>query len=159
MRHFASPEPLGPLGKSLHLRASPVGANLLSLKVAPNCLFKSKKGIPKKEFNRQVGATFKENCPDIRNTKIFDLYRSLGDLNMIADVFDPIADNGEIKQTYGITSLLDKPPQKYDAVILAVPHNYFLEMGLIEIKKFCSEDNLFFDLKSVYQPSESTFRL
>jgi UDP-N-acetyl-D-glucosamine/UDP-N-acetyl-D-galactosamine dehydrogenase len=106
-----------------------------------------------------LGFTFKENCPDIRNTKIFDLYRSLGDLNMIADVFDPIANNDEIKKTYGINSLLNKPSQKYDAVILAVPHIYFLEMGLIEIKKFCSEDNNFFDLKSVYQLSDSTFRL
>ena len=106
-----------------------------------------------------LGFTFKENCPDIRNTKIFDLYRSLGDLNMIADVFDPIADNGEIKQTYGITSLVSKPSQKYDAVILAVPHSYFLEMGLLEIKKFCSEENNFFDLKSIYELSDSTFRL
>lgn len=92
-----------------------------------------------------LGITFKENCPDIRNSKVIDIIRELHHFNMQVDVFDPHADKKEVEEEYGVT-LIDKINSKYDSILLAVSHAEFLEL---DIRNLCnSENSIVFDLKS-----------
>lgn len=94
-----------------------------------------------------LGITFKENCPDTRNTKAIDVINELKSYNMNVDVLDPWANPEEVKQLFGI-QLIEKCNQlnkKYDAIILAVSHNEFLEIKFDEIK---TEKAIVFDVKS-----------
>jgi UDP-N-acetyl-D-galactosamine dehydrogenase len=92
-----------------------------------------------------LGITFKENCPDIRNSKVIDIYNELLQFGMLVDVYDPHADSFEVKDEYGIV-LVDTINIKYDAVLLAVSHNEFLT---IDFKKITNEnDSVIFDTKS-----------
>jgi UDP-N-acetyl-D-galactosamine dehydrogenase len=76
-----------------------------------------------------LGITFKENCPDIRNTKVIDLIDSLKDYGCDVDIYDPWADNKEVKEEYGVY-LIDNPNDHYDVSVLAVAHNEFFGMDL-----------------------------
>jgi UDP-N-acetyl-D-galactosamine dehydrogenase len=80
-----------------------------------------------------LGITFKENCPDIRNTKVVDVYNELIEYGFKVDVSDPLADKIETQRELGIT-LIDKI-SNYDAIILAVAHLNFLEIDLNKLKK------------------------
>ncbi|TAJ51873.1 MAG: nucleotide sugar dehydrogenase [Chitinophagaceae bacterium] len=91
-----------------------------------------------------LGITFKENCPDIRNSKVIDIYRELKQFGLDIDVFDPHADKKEVHEEYGI-QLVDAP-DKYEVVILAVSHNEFLSMNINDLKK--SLNAIIFDIKS-----------
>jgi UDP-N-acetyl-D-galactosamine dehydrogenase len=92
-----------------------------------------------------LGITFKENCPDIRNSKVIDIFHELQQFSMQVDVFDPHADKHEVKEEYGIT-LIDAITKKYDSIILAVSHAVFLQL---DIRALCSSDaSVVFDLKS-----------
>jgi UDP-N-acetyl-D-galactosamine dehydrogenase len=92
-----------------------------------------------------LGFTFKENCPDIRNSKVIDIYNELKQFNMEVDVYDPHADFNEVKEAYGIT-LIDKIIKKYEAIILSVSHNEFKEL---KINSICSSTtSVVFDIKS-----------
>lgn len=83
-----------------------------------------------------LGITFKENCPDIRNTKAIDIYRELLEYDMEVDVYDPWADPEEVQREYNIKTLISYPEKNdYSAVILAVAHNRFSEINLYEHKK------------------------
>ncbi|MFN5427485.1 MAG: nucleotide sugar dehydrogenase, partial [Bacteroidota bacterium] len=88
-----------------------------------------------------LGVTFKENCPDIRNSKVVDIYNELIQFGLDVDVYDPHADAKEVSKEYGI-SLVTKPI-KYDAVILAVAHDEFIHINLSEFKN--SENCVVFD--------------
>lgn len=94
-----------------------------------------------------LGVTFKENCPDIRNTKVIDIYRELVAFGLNVDVFDPWASFDEVKHEYGveITSELDTT-KKYQAVLLTVAHNEFKEL---DFEKFHSQGAVVFDAKAV----------
>lgn len=92
-----------------------------------------------------LGITFKENCPDIRNTRVVDVYRELTDFGMQVEVHDPWASGEQVLGEYNIT-LLDKPAGTYEAVILAVAHQEFKTM---EFSEFTVQDSVIFDLKSV----------
>ena len=94
-----------------------------------------------------LGITFKENCPDIRNTRAIDVYRELKDFAMEVDVFDPWASKKDVKNEYGI-DLIDKISdyKKYSCVILAVSHNQFLEL---DYSKFKNSGAIIFDVKSI----------
>ncbi|MDR8231520.1 Vi polysaccharide biosynthesis UDP-N-acetylglucosamine C-6 dehydrogenase TviB, partial [Acinetobacter baumannii] len=70
-----------------------------------------------------LGLSFKENCPDIRNTKVIDIIKELKDYHMDVDVYDPWIDSEEAQQEYGITPVKQPTAGQYDAVILAVAHN------------------------------------
>ena len=96
-----------------------------------------------------LGASFKENCPDVRNTKVVDLYTSLKDYNLQVDIYDPIADKNDLKDHYSIelTTRLDK---KYDAIILAVAHDSFQNIDLQAIKK---QNGIIYDIKSFFDKS------
>lgn len=92
-----------------------------------------------------LGITFKENCPDIRNSKVIDIYKELIQFNINVDVYDPHADHHEVKEEYGI-NLISKIEKKYQSIILAVSHNEFLKLDL---RTLCLNNNsVIFDTKS-----------
>src|SRR4051812_45870853 len=94
-----------------------------------------------------LGVTFKENCPDVRNTKVVDIITHLQDYHINVDVYDPWANPDEVRHEYGINSLQELPEGcQYDAVVLAVAHKQFsYEM----IKNICNEKCVLFDVKAV----------
>jgi UDP-N-acetyl-D-galactosamine dehydrogenase len=92
-----------------------------------------------------LGITFKENCTDIRNSKVVDIYNELKDFGLLVDVFDPHANIKEVKNEYGIT-LIDKL-NKYSAIILAVSHKEFLTLNFRKLK--ISSKSVIYDIKSV----------
>jgi UDP-N-acetyl-D-galactosamine dehydrogenase len=102
-----------------------------------------------------LGVTFKENCPDIRNSKVVDIYTELIQFGLNVDVFDPHVDDGEVKVEYNIT--ITKKLKKYDAIILAVAHHEFLNMPLVELKN--TKDSIIYDIKSVLDKSIINGRL
>jgi UDP-N-acetyl-D-galactosamine dehydrogenase len=103
-----------------------------------------------------LGITFKENCPDIRNSKVIDIYRELLQFGMQVDVFDPHADKNEVEVEYGIR-LIDEVVVKYDAVILSVSHNEFLTLNY---KQLCSSNRaVIYDTKSFLERSLVDARL
>ena len=103
-----------------------------------------------------LGITFKEDCPDIRNSKVIDIFRELEQFNMNVDVYDPHADKNEVKEEYGI-DLIDSISEKYDAIILAVSHREFLEL---DIRAICTSSNsIIYDIKSFLERSIVDARL
>lgn len=106
-----------------------------------------------------LGLAFKENCPDLRNTKVVDIVRELQDYNVKADVFDPWVEFAEAQREYCI-SLVQKPDAgAYDAVIIAVAHNQFRELGMVGIRAFGKPIHVLYDLKYVLEANESDIRL
>ena len=97
-----------------------------------------------------MGLTFKENCPDIRNTKVIDLIKGFRKLNMYVDVYDPLADKEEVLKEYGLR-LVEKPiKNKYDTVVIAVKHKKFHSMSLRSLLQFCKKKNVIYDLKNTF---------
>jgi len=94
-----------------------------------------------------MGLTFKENCPDVRNTRIIDMVREFRSLNANVDVHDPWVDPDEAYREYGIELVEDLPQGKYDAVIIAVAHEQFREMGIEKIRKLCKMEHVIYDIK------------
>jgi UDP-N-acetyl-D-galactosamine dehydrogenase len=106
-----------------------------------------------------LGVTFKENCPDIRNTRVVDVIRALEDYSIRVDVTDPHADPAETRRQHGI-ALNDAPaPSGYDGIILAVPHDDFRQMPVAQIRAAGKANHVFFDLKSVFARTDSDLRL
>jgi UDP-N-acetyl-D-galactosamine dehydrogenase len=106
-----------------------------------------------------LGLTFKENCPDLRNTRVVDIVHELHHYNVIADIYDPWASNAEAESEYGISLIAAPEPASYDAVIAAVAHNEFKEMGAKVLRAFGKPEHVFYDLKYMFGPSESDLRL
>jgi len=106
-----------------------------------------------------MGLTFKENCPDLRNTRVVDIVNELGEYNVDVDVYDPWVDPDEAVHEYGITPVAQPEAGKYDAIILAVSHQQFVEMGAAEIRKLGKAKHVLYDLKYVLSPEESDLRL
>jgi UDP-N-acetyl-D-glucosamine/UDP-N-acetyl-D-galactosamine dehydrogenase len=106
-----------------------------------------------------MGLAFKENCPDLRNTRVIDIIRELSEYEVQTDVLDPWIDPLEAKREYGITPVQDPAPGTYDAVILAVPHRQFREMGIGDIRALGKPTHLLYDLKYVFSEEESDIRL
>lgn len=96
----------------------------------------NKKGILIKDANILVlGITFKENCPDIRNTKIVDIYHTLREYTSNIDIYDPWANVEKVKSEYGIDIMSNLPKKKYEAIILAVAHEQFKDIDFFDLKK------------------------
>jgi UDP-N-acetyl-D-galactosamine dehydrogenase len=103
-----------------------------------------------------LGITFKEDCPDIRNSKVIDIFLELQQFNMNVDVYDPHADKHEVKEEYGI-DLVESISDKYDAIILAVSHKEFLEL---DMRAICASSNsIIYDIKSFLERSLVDARL
>lgn len=92
-----------------------------------------------------LGVTFKENCPDVRNTKVADIYKELKKYGVEVDIYDPWADFDEVKTEYNIEILNQAPTKKYEAIIVAVAHNQFLKLDL---KDFKVDNAVIFDTKA-----------
>ena len=106
-----------------------------------------------------LGLSFKENCPDIRNTRIIDIVYELKENHIDADVFDPWVDAQEALHEYGIDPISSLENGKYDAVILAVAHQQFKEMGADAIRALGKAEHVLYDLKYVLSHAESDLRL
>ena len=97
-----------------------------------------------------LGLTFKENCPDLRNTKVVDLVHALQDFKTVVDVFDPWIDVAEAEREYGLKCLADLPAAgEYAAVVLAVGHHQFVSIGEVGIKALGIPGAVMFDVKGV----------
>lgn len=106
-----------------------------------------------------LGLSFKENCPDIRNTKIVDVIEDLEGYGLGVDVYDPWVSKAEALSEYGL-SLIDSPRSNYyDAIIIAVAHREFSEMGHDGVRSFGTDNHIIYDLKYVLNASESDIRL
>ena len=107
-----------------------------------------------------LGFSFKENCPDVRNTKVVDIIASLRTYNAQVDIYDPWIDVDEAKAEYGISCLRDAPPNgKYAAIILAVGHREFMALGAGGISSFAQEKNVIFDVKGILPLEAADMRL
>ncbi|MCY1236638.1 UDP-N-acetyl-D-glucosamine 6-dehydrogenase [compost metagenome] len=97
-----------------------------------------------------LGLTFKENCPDVRNTKVVDIVRTLKGYNTQVDVFDPWIDVAEAEHEYGLQCLTEMPAAgQYAAIVLAVGHHQFVTLGEAGIKALGQPDAVLFDVKSL----------
>jgi len=105
-------------------------------------------GIPVANSNILImGLTFKENCPDLRNTRVVDIIDELNSYNAKVDVYDPWVDHEEAKLEYGIDVIDHLDGEKYDAIILAVAHKQFAEMGVEQIRKSARKEHILYDIK------------
>ena len=103
-----------------------------------------------------LGITFKENCPDVRNTKVLDIIRALQDYNVHITVYDPWASSVSVKREYGIDIVDELPTVQYDAAVLAVAHEQFKEMNL---KKWMKKQHVLYDVKGFWRKDEVDGRL
>ena len=106
-----------------------------------------------------MGLTFKENCPDLRNTRVVDIVAELKDYNCEVDVYDPWVTAEEAEHEYGITPIPKLAADSYDAIMLAVAHQQFRAMGVRVIRALGKANSVLYDLKYVLPASESDLRL
>jgi UDP-N-acetyl-D-galactosamine dehydrogenase len=106
-----------------------------------------------------MGLTFKENCPDLRNTRVVDIIRELAEYNVAADVYDPWVSMEEARREYGITPIAEPQPGGYDAIILAVAHDQFRAMGTDKIRALGKDMHVLYDLKYILSPEDADVRL
>jgi len=106
-----------------------------------------------------MGLSFKENCPDIRNTKIVDMVNALKEYDLDLDIYDPWVDIEEAKHEYGLTPITQLQNNHYDAVILAVAHDEFKNMSLVDFQALLKENYILYDLKYILDAQESDLRL
>jgi len=106
-----------------------------------------------------LGLAFKENCPDLRNTKVVDLIRSLESYNVQVDVHDPWVDPRHACQEYGISLVPAPAPGAYDGIVLAVAHHQFSDLGIDRIETFAKPDRVIFDIKHLLPRNRVTARL
>lgn len=106
-----------------------------------------------------MGITFKENCPDLRNTRVTDIVRELQKSKANVDLYDPWANPQEIEHEIGIRPVAEPSPDTYDAVVLAVAHRQFQEMGASRIRRFCRSPSVIYDVKNVLPAADVDGRL
>jgi UDP-N-acetyl-D-galactosamine dehydrogenase len=106
-----------------------------------------------------LGLTFKENCPDVRNTKVADLVTELEGFGCRVDVHDPWADAQEAQHEYGIQLVANPKPASYDAIVIAVGHRQFVDLGAKGIHAFGNPNAVIFDIKHVLSRKDSDGRL
>lgn len=114
-------------------------------------------------FNRSkvlvMGLAFKENCPDLRNSRVIDVIKELKDFGCIVDVYDPVVNDEDARHEYDVYCLNQLTPRIYDAIIIAVPHKEFIDMGIDQISTLGKEKCVIYDLKSIYPINSSDARL
>ncbi len=93
-----------------------------------------------------LGITFKENCPDVRNTKVVDVVRSLKEYGANVTIYDPWASVDEVEKEYGLQSTKELPKEKYDAIVLTVAHNEYKELDIVSLKK---KESVVYDVKGM----------
>ncbi len=106
-----------------------------------------------------LGLSFKENCPDIRNTRVVDLVRELKRYHAVVDVHDPWVHGDEAHEEYGLRMIDSLPKEHYDAIIIAVAHDQFRDMGIEAIRQLGKSDCVIFDVKHLFPKQCTTARL
>ena len=106
-----------------------------------------------------MGLTFKENCPDLRNTKVMDIIYDLEGYGSQVEVYDPWVDSNIAKNEYKIKMVDEPKSNKYDAIVIAVAHNKFKELGAKKISSFATKINVIYDLKYLFEKEYSSLRL
>lgn len=106
-----------------------------------------------------MGLAFKENCPDLRNTRVVDIVNELHEYNVEVDVYDPWVDVAEAQHEYGMTPVETPRPGQYDAIVLAVAHRQFAEMGPAAIRALGKPQHVLYDLKYILPADQSDLRL
>ena len=106
-----------------------------------------------------LGLTFKENCPDLRNTRVVDVVNHLKDYHALVDVYDPWVDPGEAQSEYQLETISELQSNEYDAIILAVSHDQFVEMGTEAIRTLGKPGHVLYDIKSLLPKAEVDARL
>jgi len=107
-----------------------------------------------------MGLTFKENCPDIRNTRVVDIVAEMQSYGADVDVYDPWADAAEVVHEYpGVRLVAEPDPLAYSAIILTVGHRQFVEMGVEKIRQFGRKDAVLYDVKYLFPADQSDGRL
>jgi UDP-N-acetyl-D-galactosamine dehydrogenase len=106
-----------------------------------------------------LGVTFKENCPDIRNSKVVDVIRELQKNGADVDIYDPWADGAEVKHEYGLKMTRTLDSRRYDVAVVAVAHKEFREMGSDGVRKLCKKSHVLYDIKHVFPASQVDGRL
>jgi UDP-N-acetyl-D-glucosamine/UDP-N-acetyl-D-galactosamine dehydrogenase len=106
-----------------------------------------------------LGLAFKENCPDTRNTLVLDLYWALKEYGCHVDIFDPVVSSEDVLAGTGLSLLPSPSDGAYDAIVMAVGHDAFKDMGAKRIRKFGRPKHVFFDLKNLFGRAESDIRL
>ena len=106
-----------------------------------------------------MGLSFKENCPDIRNTKIVDMVKSLKEYDLDLDIYDPWVDPQEVEREYGLRPIDVLQAGQYDAIVLALAHDQFKQMTANEFKNLGKSKHVLYDLKYVLDQKQSDIRL
>jgi UDP-N-acetyl-D-galactosamine dehydrogenase len=106
-----------------------------------------------------MGLTFKENCPDMRNSGVIKIVKSLINLNCILDLYDPWVSLQDVKKIYKLRLQKKLISNKYDGIIIAVAHDKFRKIKIKNIKKLGKKNYVLFDLKNIFKTKESDFRL
>lgn len=106
-----------------------------------------------------LGFTFKENCPDIRNTRVIDVVEELRTYGVEVDIHDPWVAIEEAEHEYGISPIREPADGAYDAILLAVAHNDFIKFGYDKLRRYGRAEAVFYDLKSVFSQEKSDLRL
>ncbi len=106
-----------------------------------------------------LGMTFKENCPDIRNSKVIDVVRELEKYGAEVDIYDPWADGQECRHEYGLRPIRSLQPKRYDAAVVAVAHREFRELGIEGVRRLCRKSHVVYDIKHVFPAAQSDGRL
>ena len=106
-----------------------------------------------------MGLAFKENCPDVRNSKVVDLIRAMEKFGAKVDVWDPWVDPRIVKHEYGITPIKKPRARAYDAVVVAVAHDEFKKLGLKGVKRLMKRKHVLFDIKHVFKAKDVDGRL
>ena len=106
-----------------------------------------------------MGATFKENCPDIRNSKVFDLATSLESYSCKVDIFDPWISTSDITEIQNASFVVEPQPNFYDVIVVAVAHQIFIDMKPDAFKQYATKNHIIFDLKYIFDKEFSHGRL
>jgi len=106
-----------------------------------------------------LGMTFKENCPDIRNSKVVDVVRELRKQGARVEVYDPWANAAECRHEYGLNPVRALKPNRYDAAVVAVAHRQFRELGARGVRRLCRRRHVLYDIKHVFPAAAVDGRL
>jgi UDP-N-acetyl-D-glucosamine/UDP-N-acetyl-D-galactosamine dehydrogenase len=132
-------------------------ANYVAGQVAK--LMSGKKILVKGSRILVLGLTFKENCPDLRNSKVADVVRELKNYGAKVDVYDPWIDRDEAEHEYGIRPVSRIKDGVYDAAVVAVGHKEFRDLGMVNIRKACKKQHVVYDIKYVFPANQVDGRL
>ena len=106
-----------------------------------------------------LGLTFKENCPDLRNTRVIDMIKELQEYHADVDVYDPWVNPEEAVHEYNIQPVQELVNGTYDAIIIAVSHNEFKTMGIEKLRQLCKPKHVIYDVKYTYGKNDVDERI